>query len=131
MTQTLENVPALRASVSERMSKPAAERGYCPLFLQAEAVKHAIVGADVNLSVRDGETGEMIERSDLVCAGIEFLARLCIQGIKRHMTGLARANRRVKVETLVRRGLLREVTAAISEDNSVGDNRRLTVVQVP
>jgi hypothetical protein len=50
---------------------------------ETEAVQSAVVRPDVHAPVRDGESGEVMERRDLFAARVQLVAGLAIEDVQR------------------------------------------------
>src|ERR1700722_19371960 len=82
------------------------------------------------MSVGDRDAGKVVEGRNDVFARIELFAGLGIECVESGVVRLLGPNGGVEVESLVRRGLLCEITAAEREDNAAGNYRGFAVIDI-
>src|SRR5437763_373060 len=114
----------MRNSEARRLARSAL---LSPLrALETEAVQRAVVRADVDASVRDGQPREMTERGDLIAARIHWIAGLSIEDIQGRVGRFRRPNSRIEVEPDIGKRLFRLFPAPVAKYQAVGDHHGLT-----
>ena len=97
---------------------------------KTKAIEDAVEGPDVDAAVRDRKTAEMIERLDLIAAGIEFFSCLRIEGVQNSMGRVSDALRAVIVEAAFGIRLLGIFAIAIGKHHTISDDWRLRAIHV-
>ena len=122
----LVNPPAAPSETNEGQS--SGSHLACPC--QSEAIQHAVVGRDVHPAIGDRESGEVVPGLDLVSTRIQFLAGEGIEGVEHGVGGGLDPQRAEIREAAILIGLTRILAAAVRENDTIGDDRRLGLIHV-
>src|SRR5438067_2418050 len=97
---------------------------------KTEAVQHAIEGRNIHAPVRDRQSAEVRERSNLVAARVQLFPGFRVKRVEDRVRGSFNSQRAEVGKTLIGISLPGIFTVSIGEDYAIGNHWRLSLIHV-